>query len=47
MVKMAEQEQVAPIYVHAFFDGRDTPPRSAKSSLQALESYIATIVGKF
>ena len=30
------------IYLHAFLDGRDTPPRSAMASLQAAEAYSAS-----
>ncbi len=33
----------ATVYVHAFLDGRDTPPRSAKSSLQKLEQLFASV----
>ncbi len=28
------------IYLHAFTDGRDTPPRSAKGSLEAFEENL-------
>lgn len=45
----------APVYVHAFLDGRDTPPKSAKSTLEKLEEWfkknpigqIASICGRF
>lgn len=47
MVKMAEQQQVPRLYLHAFLDGRDTPPQSAKNSLLLLEPYIASITGRF
>ena len=31
----------ATVYLHAFLDGRDTPPRSAKPSLQKLDAMFA------
>jgi len=34
MVELASQRGAKAIYVHAFLDGRDTPPRSAAASLQ-------------
>ena len=34
MIKLAAQRGARHIYLHAFLDGRDTPPRSAESSLQ-------------
>jgi 2,3-bisphosphoglycerate-independent phosphoglycerate mutase len=55
MVKLANQRGAKQIYVHAFLDGRDTPPRSAESSLKSTEALftklgtgrIATICGRF
>ncbi len=55
MLKMAAQQQASQIYVHAFLDGRDTPPQSATQSLQALQEVcqaqtntaIASIMGRF
>ena len=55
MIDMAAQRGAKEIYVHAFLDGRDTPPRSAESSLQKtsakLEAIglgrIASICGRF
>jgi 2,3-bisphosphoglycerate-independent phosphoglycerate mutase len=43
MLKMAAQAGVTRLYVHAFLDGRDTPPRSALASLEALEQCYATL----
>jgi 2,3-bisphosphoglycerate-independent phosphoglycerate mutase len=37
MLKMAAEGGVKNLYVHAFLDGRDTPPKSAEPSLLALE----------
>ena len=43
MIKMAALQGLDKIYVHAFLDGRDTPPISAKNYLQALEDAIKKI----
>lgn len=37
MVEMAARRGAKDIYVHAFLDGRDTPPKSATPSLELLE----------
>lgn len=55
MIKLAEQQGAKKIYVHAFLDGRDTPPRSAEASLAALEKHfeesntgkVATLIGRY
>jgi 2,3-bisphosphoglycerate-independent phosphoglycerate mutase len=41
LVKMASEQGVKHIYIHAFLDGRDTPPRSASGFMQELLSSIA------
>jgi 2,3-bisphosphoglycerate-independent phosphoglycerate mutase len=47
MLQMAADAGVKNLYVHAFLDGRDTPPRSAQPSLAALEArYAALKVGR-
>ncbi|MFN7085101.1 MAG: 2,3-bisphosphoglycerate-independent phosphoglycerate mutase [Burkholderiales bacterium] len=38
MLEMAARNGVADIRLHAFLDGRDTPPRSAAASLAALQT---------
>ena len=43
LLRMAAREGVQKLYVHAFLDGRDTPPKSAEPSLKALESVYAEI----
>jgi len=43
MVEMAAKTGLSNIYVHAFLDGRDTPPISAKPYLQALEDKCAAL----
>jgi 2,3-bisphosphoglycerate-independent phosphoglycerate mutase len=40
MVDLAVQRGANKVYVHAFLDGRDTPPRSAMPSIEALESKL-------
>lgn len=55
MVELASQRGAKAIYVHAFLDGRDTPPRSAEASLQRTakklsdtgRGRIASICGRF
>lgn len=55
MVKMAAAEGVEDILVHAFLDGRDTPPRSADATLQRFEACfndlgkgrIASLCGRY
>lgn len=55
MLEMAARAGVKKIQLHAFLDGRDTPPRSAEHSLRALQAKcdelnvgrIATICGRF
>jgi 2,3-bisphosphoglycerate-independent phosphoglycerate mutase len=43
MIKMAAEQGLTKIYVHAFLDGRDTPPISAKPYLEKLEQEIQKI----
>ena len=53
--RILAQKGVRRFYVHAFLDGRDTPPRSASQPLEALErelaalgaGRIATLVGRY
>ena len=54
MVRLAASRNVPHIAVHAFLDGRDTPPRSASASIAAMEAVcietgakIATVSGRF
>jgi 2,3-bisphosphoglycerate-independent phosphoglycerate mutase len=55
MVDMAANGGVAQVAVHAFLDGRDTPPRSAEASLDRMQSTcarhrnarIASICGRY
>jgi 2,3-bisphosphoglycerate-independent phosphoglycerate mutase len=43
LVRMAKQRGVKNIYIHAFLDGRDTPPRSAGGYLAQLETDLSEI----
>lgn len=55
MIDLAHQRGAKNIYLHAFLDGRDTPPRSAKASLQkATDKFtqigtgqVASVVGRY
>ncbi len=55
MLELAAKRGLTKIYVHAFLDGRDVPPRSATSSFTFLENkmaelsvgQIASIAGRF
>ncbi len=55
MIDMAAQRGAKEIYVHAILDGRDTPPRSAESSLLKIDGQlkalnigrIASIIGRY
>ena len=55
LVKMAAENGLKKVYVHAFLDGRDTPPKSAINFLAELEDelkkynlpQIATISGRY
>jgi 2,3-bisphosphoglycerate-independent phosphoglycerate mutase len=42
-VRMAARNGVKNLYVHAFLDGRDTPPKSAEPSLAALDKLYREI----
>jgi len=45
MLDLAARRGVPRIAVHAFLDGRDTPPRSARPSLERLEAKCASMAG--
>ena len=54
-LELANQRGAKHVYLHAFLDGRDTPPRSALPSLQRAEDYlvdnelgrVASLCGRF
>ncbi|MCQ2363339.1 MAG: 2,3-bisphosphoglycerate-independent phosphoglycerate mutase, partial [Acidaminococcaceae bacterium] len=43
LVEMAKREGLEKVYIHAFLDGRDVPPKSAVTYLQQLEEGLAKI----
>ncbi len=48
ILKMAKENGVENVYVHAFTDGRDTDPKSALKYIQDIEDYMKELgVGKF
>ena len=48
MVELAAQRGLKKIYLHAFLDGRDMPPKSAGPSLQAMQDRFDELgVGRF
>lgn len=55
MLQLAAQRGAKQLYLHAFLDGRDTPPRSAEGSLKKAEATfaqlgvgrIASVIGRF
>ena len=47
-LEMARREDVRDVVVHAFLDGRDTPPRSAQAYLAEIEEHMAELgVGRY
>jgi 2,3-bisphosphoglycerate-independent phosphoglycerate mutase len=55
MAELAVKRGAKQLYLHAFLDGRDTPPQSAASSIKAMEAKftalgqgrIASIIGRY
>ncbi|MCW5828649.1 MAG: 2,3-bisphosphoglycerate-independent phosphoglycerate mutase [Deltaproteobacteria bacterium] len=55
LLKLAKEQEIKRVYVHAFLDGRDTAPKSAPEFIQQLEAAqadletgkIATVSGRF
>ncbi|MBL4585117.1 MAG: 2,3-bisphosphoglycerate-independent phosphoglycerate mutase [Pseudomonadales bacterium] len=45
IIKMAHQLGVKKLNIHAFMDGRDTPPRSALASIEKLEAVLSQYPG--
>ena len=43
LIKMAKEQGVEKVYVHAFTDGRDTDPQSAINYVKDIENYMAEI----
>lgn len=55
MIKLADERSASAIYVHAFLDGRDMPPKSAEPSIKKIDDQlratgkgrIATLNGRY
>ncbi len=55
MIELAQQRGVKTVYLHAFLDGRDTPPRSAAPSLAKADKQlrdlglgrVSSVVGRY
>lgn len=55
MAEMAAKRGASQLYIHAFLDGRDTPPKSAENSIKKLNDHlaklgkgrIATLIGRY
>ncbi len=48
MMELAVQRGATKLYLHAFLDGRDTPPRSAAASIESMEDQFTRLkVGRF
>lgn len=55
LIKMASDNNLKDVYVHAFLDGRDTPPKSAINYLKEIEDClkkynlppIASVIGRY
>ncbi|QOL26514.1 2,3-bisphosphoglycerate-independent phosphoglycerate mutase [Thalassotalea sp. LPB0316] len=55
MIELAKAKGASKVYLHAFLDGRDTPPRSAKPSLEKAQALfekldcgqVASISGRY
>ncbi|HFD80070.1 MAG TPA: 2,3-bisphosphoglycerate-independent phosphoglycerate mutase [Gammaproteobacteria bacterium] len=45
MVRLAVERGAPRVYLHAFLDGRDTPPRSAAASIEAMEAVFRQLGG--
>lgn len=55
LIKLAQQEGLKKVYIHAFLDGRDVPPKAALKDITELDAFckengnakIATISGRY
>ena len=43
LIKMAKDYGIENLYVHAYLDGRDVPPRCAKKYIEELEAYMSEV----
>lgn len=50
LIKLCQQLEMPTLYIHAFLDGRDTPPKSALTSIQAIKQHggnIVSLIGRY
>lgn len=55
LIKLAQQEGLKKVYIHAFLDGRDVPPKAALKDIKELDAFckengsakIATVSGRY
>jgi len=54
LIEVAENQGLSKVYIHAFLDGRDVPPRQALCDMEAFQIYaekrnavIATVSGRY
>lgn len=48
LMKLAKERGATQVYLHAFLDGRDTPPQSAKASLLKFkDEKIVSLIGRY
>lgn len=55
LITLAARHKVKSLYIHAFLDGRDVPPRSAAASLESLQAHcnekhcgqIVSLIGRY
>lgn len=47
LIDLARDHNVEKIYLHAFLDGRDMPPKSANASIEKFAPYIVSMTGRF
>ena len=55
LLKLAKKEGLKKVYIHAFLDGRDVPPKSAMKDLDEIQKFteaenigeIATVIGRY
>jgi len=54
LLEFAQHENISPVYIHSFLDGRDSPPREGASTITKLEErinknrvgFVSTVVGR-
>ena len=55
LIKLAQEKGLEKVYIHAFLDGRDVPPKAALEDIKALSTFckdkentkIATVLGRY